>query len=100
MEDSEKIQRRTDRTLKEIHNKLSEIEKSMPALSPEEAAFVRARSSYLTPKQEDTFAPVLNERNAVEELSYNELKAKAKELGINANGVKKEDLSRLIAERN
>lgn len=88
------IQKNTERNLKAIEETLKEIEKSAPSLNEEEISFVRARRSYLTPAQQDTFAEFLTD----DEVTYAELKEMAKELGIKTNGVKKEDLKRLVEE--
>lgn len=94
-EESEKIiQKNIERNLKSIEHTLQEIEKSAPSLTDEDIAFVRARRTYLTPKQEKLFAQFLVD----DEVSYNELKEMAKELGIPVGGVKKEELKKLVEE--
>lgn len=57
--DSQKIiDRRNERSLTQISEKLALIESSFPTLSPEEEGFVRARASYLTKEQRALFAPL------------------------------------------
>ena len=94
-EDSLKvIERNTKRNLKAIEETLKSIEESFPSLSLDEIAFVRARRTYLTPKQEDLFAQFLMS----EEVPYDELREMAKQLGLKTSGVKKEDLKKLVEE--
>lgn len=109
MESAERIKLHAERTLQQIHAKITEIEKSMPSLLPDEAGFIRARVEYLTPAQRELFADVLNSSETPEvssmkqdidlvNMNYSELKALAKELNINPVGVKTEDLRGLIAD--
>lgn len=77
------------------------------ALAPQDfnesqAAFLRARRSYLTPDELETFKDIIDgtEKKAVEnEVKMPELKKQAKELGIKVPfAIKKEALQQLIAE--
>lgn len=93
-EDSQKvIKKNIERREKQVAEKLLDIEKSFPNLNDDDIAFIKARREYLSPKQEDLFASVL-----ANELSYDELKEMAKELGIKTSGVKKEELKKLVEE--
>ena len=91
------------------------------AISPADADFLRARRDYLNSEQKRVFASVLKAKpvekveeqpeEVVEdeqseqssedqqpESSLNDLRARAKELGINSFGKKKEELQKLIEE--
>lgn len=54
--DSQKIAKREQETLKEIAKVLNDIAKKYPAITEQEAGFVRAREDYLTEKQVRVFS--------------------------------------------
>lgn len=85
--------------------KLDEIlKKEILALTDNEIAFLKARSSYLTAAQVDFYVKVLKSKpqepepqpNLRKGKSYRALQAQAKELGLKFVGVSKEDLERSV----
>ncbi len=120
--DQEIIEKREQQTLKEMHEELARIAKLGASLTPTDAAFIRARKSYLTSDQKEFWKDALNEKpakkaktpevedsgedtgagedqtNELSNLSYKELQARATEHGIKAVGVSRPELEKLVAE--
>ena len=84
----------------EAEKKLKEIlSKGVPALNPDEIAFVKARRSYLTASEEEKYKEILeDEAPTITQPTRSELNEKAKSLGIeNPEKMKsKEEVSRAI----
>lgn len=86
----------------EAQVKLDEIlQKEAAALTDADVAFLKARKDYLTNDQRAAYNEVLGEESKppkIKGLSYQELQAKAKELGLKIRvGIKKADLENMVA---
>lgn len=80
----------------EIMDKLDSLyEMGVSALTNNDKAFIRARASYLTGDMKEEFAPLFVQPK--EEVK-DDLKERAKALGIKYVGVKKEDLEKAVAD--
>jgi hypothetical protein len=60
--DLEIIEKREQSTMREMHEELDRISKLGGGLNDADRAFVRARTSYLTPQQREMWADVLSEK--------------------------------------
>lgn len=100
----------------EVRNKLYALVKLEPAaLTEANAAFLRARRSYLTKEQVEKFKDILWEEypgqnkgmkkgegkpeTVQAKESYKSLQERAAKLGIKAVGVKRDELEKLVAEK-
>jgi hypothetical protein len=62
-DDAKKIEKRRQKTLSEVYEKLQEFEQlGVAALNDEQKAFIRARKDYLSDSQKSLFKKVLEEK--------------------------------------
>lgn len=85
-------QAKANKKLREVIDRITQ--KTPESLRDHEISFLKARATYLTKDEKEKFASILKE----EKLSYKELQAKAKALGLKYVGVSEKDLIKSLGE--